>query len=113
MEIKNGTITTYWNRPVKVKSEITYLNGMLHGTAKFYTSGGWLHQQVEYFEDEVKSSTLFYPNGKIKLFENFEYLERHGLSQCYDQNGNLVVQDKYEQNKLKERIIFRLGVINF
>lgn len=86
---------------------------MLHGIAKFYTSGGWLHQQIEYFEDEIKSITLLYPNGKIKLIENFENSERNGLSQCYDQNGNLIVQDKYEQNKLKERIVFRLCAIMF
>ena len=113
MDIKNGTITTYWKKPTKVKSEITYLNGMLHGVAKIYSSGGWLYQQIEYFEDEIKSSTLYYPNGKTKLIESFDNSERHGLSQCYDQKGNLVVQDKYENNKLKERIVFRLGVINF
>lgn len=113
MDIKNGTITTYWKRPSKIKSEVSYLNGLLHGTAKYYTSGGWLHQEIEYVEDEIKSSTLFYPNGKVKLLENFNGQERHGLSKCYDKNGNIIVQDNYVDNRLVERVVFRLGVIMF
>lgn len=113
MDFKNATITTYWKRPSKIKSEITYLHGMLHGTAKFYTSGGWLHQQVEYFEDEIKSSTLYYPNGKIKLIESFDNSERHGLSKCFNKNGELVVEDLFEKNRLIERKIFGIGIITF
>lgn len=86
---------------------------MMQGTAKFYTSGGWLHQEIEYVEDEIKRSTLFYPDGKTKLIEYFENSERHGTCQCYDSKGNMIVEDKYEHNKLIERRIFGIGIITF
>ena len=55
---------------------------------------------------EVPPGTLvnYHPNGAKKLEEFYKGGLRHGLSTTWDENGTIIKQERYEDDKLAETI---------
>ncbi len=79
--IYNGTYCEYYENN-KVKSEITYVNGMKEGVKK------------DYYED-----------GKIYLEVTYVNNMKNGISLKYDKNGNILIEEYYINDKLNGKSI--------
>lgn len=67
-----------------LKCEIPYNNGLIHGTAKYYTPDGILAKDCDYFNDNLFIERTYDASGNLK--EEYDY----GLKQ----------RKKYSQNRL-------------
>lgn len=116
---KNG-ISQYYYKNYTVKLAVNYNKGKKHGTARKYDENGILIAIIEYrygkevdreiinqYKNSLKNDVWkeFYPNGKIKLEQNYEFGKLHGLEKKYDLSGELINVFRYEKGILKDTTV--------
>ena len=85
-----GRLLSYkeWFANGRLKLEIPYRQGRIHGIRKAWYKNGQLARQcsyVEYMRHGV--ATSWYPNGRIKSEEKFNSGRFHGINTYWDENG--------------------------
>jgi antitoxin component YwqK of YwqJK toxin-antitoxin module len=127
-------IRTYPNG--KTKHEITFVNGVANGPAKFYFEDGqlweagtwvidhWTGSYEMYHPNGKKAYDWFYnnsgkrtgtqkyyhDNGKLKYSGNWENGKTVGNLKVYDEKGSLVAERVYEDGKFEKTVGHALGV---
>lgn len=111
---KNG-ISEYFYKNGVVKKAINYNKGKKDGIVREYNPYGLLTTIIEYrngievdrdiinqSRDSVKYGVWkeFYPNGKIKIEENYKLGVLHGIVKTYDLSGELLKATRYENGIL-------------
>ncbi len=82
-KLYNGVENVYYdNKNIKLKSSVTYVNGMKNGISKNY-----------------------YENGNISYETNYENDVLNGISKSYDINGNVTCEENYENGVLNGTLI--------
>jgi len=62
---------------------------------------GTLKWQWDYLEDGTVIWTQYFPNGQINSKSYWKNSKCHGLSQIWDDSGNLVSSKEFFQGKLR------------
>jgi len=102
----------YWENGCLQKQEFSLDDGI--SVEKNYFDDGSLWRLTTFNKDGLRHGLhcLYFTNGKIKLEEEYEngYLI---YQKTYNQSGMLLVQDKYENRRLKRRAITMVAIIDF
>lgn len=97
-----------------LKSEIGYEDGVEYGCAKHYLDSGELYYSGYYYYGKKEfQETEYYRNGNKKLEENFSDDLRHGWSKTFNEDGELLTKDLFDEDILVERHIFKTGTVKF
>ena len=82
-KLYNGVENIYYDhKNMKLKSSVTYVNGMKNGVSKKY-----------------------YENGNVSYEINYENDVLNGISKSYDINGNITCEENYENGVLNGTLI--------
>ena len=116
---RNG-ISEYFYKNGVIKIAANYNKGQKDGIVREFNSKGVLTTIIEYRNgievdrdvinqrrDTVKYGVWkqFYPNGKIKLEENYKLGVLHGIVKTYDLSGELLKAYRYENGVLKDTAV--------
>lgn len=98
----HGLITSWWDEDrTMIKSEISYVDGVLHGTWKYWYSNGQLADHCFYINNRVHGEyTQWYNSGQI-------------ANRCFYINGKLHGEYKrwYSNNKIAEHCFYSYGML--
>ena len=90
----------YWDNG-NLKSKIDYLNGEMHGKAKWFFYEGGLQFEVYYVKGKINGpSTRYFSNGKIQSIENYKNDFLNGKATDYIITGKLSEEKKYVNDTL-------------
>ena len=117
---KRNGISEYFYKNGVVKIAVNYNKGKKHGIIREYNSDEILTTIIEYRNgievdrdiinqrrDSIKYGVWkqFYPNGKIKIEENFKLGVLHGIVKTYDLSGELLTASRYENGILVDTAV--------
>lgn len=95
-----------------LKSEIGYDEGLEYGCAKHFLDTGELYySEYYYYGNKEYQETEYYKNGNIKIEEEYFDDLRHGWSKTYNEEGELLLNDLYDEDVLVERYILKTGTV--
>ena len=95
------------HRGCKVESEISHIDGLKHGPAKYYYDNEKMHYLIHYDQGKKHGeSTWYYEDGKVYQVTPFIHGEEHGVKKKYYPSGKLMSEVEYrngeQQPGLKE-----------
>ena len=105
---KDGTqVQRKYNQMGKVESEISHIDGLKHGPAKYYYDNGKMQYLIHYDQGKKHGeSTWYYEDGKVYQVTPFIHGEEHGVKKKYYPSGKLMSEVEYrsgeQQPGLKE-----------
>lgn len=87
----------------KISQEIMFVNDVMEGPDKFYSSEGYLLSVTEKKNNISNGKReIYYPNGNLKFVDYYVNGEREGEFISYDENGNVIKKEMYRAGKLVE-----------
>lgn len=96
--IKDGDSTNIY------KSEYDYI-GEHYKEVKYYKNGALLEEWKDAESNELGYHKQWYLNGQLKYEAYFEgNIEYEGLMTLYDEEGNIIEQERYKDGELSEKI---------
>ena len=105
---EDGTqIQRKYNQMGKVESEISHIDGLKHGQAKYYYDNGKMQYLIHYDQGKKHGeSTWYYEDGKVYQVTPFIHGEEHGVKKKFYASGKLMSEVTYrngeQQPGLKE-----------
>ncbi|HLN20754.1 MAG TPA: hypothetical protein VK213_06675 [Bacteroidales bacterium] len=104
------SVWVFYDQSGDITDKVNYLYGKKNGWHYRYkkdASGVYLWSQ-ELYAGDIKqgTSTVFFPDGKVKETIMFSNGKKEGLSKEYDENGNIITLTEYHNDFLvtRERI---------
>ena len=93
----DGTqIQRKYNQMGKLEAEISHIDGIKHGPARYYYDNGKLQYLIHYENGKKHGeSTWYYEDGKVYQVTPFVNGEEHGIKKKYYPSGNLMSEAKY------------------
>lgn len=108
---QDGLVKEYYENS-KLKSEITFNNGVREGEAKFYWENGNLKEIRNYVNGRVEGVvTLYWENGKMKKLYNLELGKREGPTSLFDSSGTYIADLFFEGGKLEGQDYLLVGEV--
>jgi TonB family protein len=84
----------------KIQSELTFVNKIREGSAKFYYENGNLRQEFSYVNGKVDGLVKeYYENGKLKQTYNIIEGKREGPVSIFKEDGTFLTDITYERGK--------------
>lgn len=98
---KDGTqIQRKYNQMGKLESEISHIDGLKHGPAKYYYDDGKMQYLINYEQGKKHGeSTWYYEDGKVYQVTPFVYGNEHGVKKKYYPSGNLMSEVTYKNGE--------------
>ncbi|MBO5997628.1 MAG: hypothetical protein J6P93_03795 [Alphaproteobacteria bacterium] len=94
-----GTVKEY-DEKENLKSEISYFNGRMNGSAETYYANGNMKTSAHYvYGKKVGKNKKYYENGQLKADLTYKNGEKNGTSQVYDEAGNLTAEILFKNGK--------------
>lgn len=85
----------------KLAQEDEFVNDVLEGEERFYTTEGKLLSITPYVNGSVNGvRKIYYPNGKIKFADTYVNGKRDGEMLYYDDQGNVIKKEMYRNDTL-------------
>lgn len=111
-----GIVKEYYDKSNKrIKSEITYNDGLINGSTKSYYIDGKIKGEFNFINGEKYGvSKSYYSNGQLKSEDEFENGKLSGISKHYYENGQLEMEATFKNGDINGTIkeYYENGIIS-
>jgi TonB family protein len=96
---QDGVVKKFYNNSI-IESEITYLDGIREGEAKFFNPDGSLKEERFYINGRVEGLVKVYgDSNKVKELIILEYGKRNGPVSLFNDSGDYVTDMYYDNGR--------------
>ncbi|MCE9668263.1 hypothetical protein LY474_10595 [Myxococcus stipitatus] len=100
MYVNHGPYVEYHSNGAKA-AQGEFSDGFKSGVWTFYDESGHVRGTTEFKKGNYHGQrTLFFPSGKPRLIEEYQNGSKHGLTKELSEDGKVVNQVRYENNRV-------------